>query len=149
MCKISLWSAVYFTLECFEFSSNFEFDRNVLSGTGAWSKYSVSRTINTCFLLCFVVLYQLFLMDCCVFKAASLALGQPHGCLTVSQVTLKIWVKLIDIWPQQNATKYKLHSFYLTLYWCDNKRSVGLNWLTGWLLCNLANRPVGLLIKCK
>ena len=29
---------VYFTLECFEFSSNFEFDRNMLSGTGAWSK---------------------------------------------------------------------------------------------------------------
>ena len=28
---------VYFTLECFEFSSNFEFDRNMLSGTGAWS----------------------------------------------------------------------------------------------------------------
>ena len=28
---------VYFTLECFEFSSNFEFDRNMLSGTGARS----------------------------------------------------------------------------------------------------------------
>ena len=28
---------VYFTLECFEFSSNFEFDRNMLSGTGSWS----------------------------------------------------------------------------------------------------------------
>ena len=29
---------VCFTLECFEFSSNFEFDRNMLSGTGAyWS----------------------------------------------------------------------------------------------------------------
>ena len=26
---------VHFTLECFEFSSNFEFDRNMLSGTGA------------------------------------------------------------------------------------------------------------------
>ena len=26
---------VYFTLECFGFSSNFEFDRNMLSGTGA------------------------------------------------------------------------------------------------------------------
>ena len=26
---------VNFTLECFEFSSNFEFDRNMLSGTGA------------------------------------------------------------------------------------------------------------------
>ena len=29
---------VYFTLECFEFSSNFEFDRNMLSGTGAWTQ---------------------------------------------------------------------------------------------------------------
>ena len=28
---------VYFTLECFEFSWNFEFDRNMLSGTGARS----------------------------------------------------------------------------------------------------------------
>ena len=28
---------VYFTLECFEFSSNFEFDRYMLSGTGARS----------------------------------------------------------------------------------------------------------------
>ena len=27
----------YFTLECFEFSANFEFDRNMLSGTGARS----------------------------------------------------------------------------------------------------------------
>ena len=26
----------YFTPQCFEFSSNFEFDRNMLSGTGAW-----------------------------------------------------------------------------------------------------------------
>ena len=31
---------VYFTLECFEFSSNFEFDRNMLSGTGAWTGYT-------------------------------------------------------------------------------------------------------------
>ena len=30
---------VYFTLECFEFSSNFEFDRNMLNGTGAWCVY--------------------------------------------------------------------------------------------------------------
>ena len=28
---------VYFTLECFEFSSNFKFDRNMLGGTGARS----------------------------------------------------------------------------------------------------------------
>ena len=28
---------VYYTLECFEFSSNFELDRNMLSGTGAMS----------------------------------------------------------------------------------------------------------------
>ena len=33
---------VYFTLECFEFSSNFEFDRNMLSGTGARSMHSVA-----------------------------------------------------------------------------------------------------------
>ena len=32
---------VYFTLECFEFSSNFEFDRNMLSGTGACINPSV------------------------------------------------------------------------------------------------------------
>ena len=30
---------VCFTLECFEFSSNFEFDRNMLSGTGARSTW--------------------------------------------------------------------------------------------------------------
>ena len=29
---------VYLTLDCFEFSSNFEFDRNMLSGTGARSR---------------------------------------------------------------------------------------------------------------
>ena len=34
---------VYFTLECFEFSSNFEFDRNMLSGTGAWTSRVNSR----------------------------------------------------------------------------------------------------------
>ena len=32
---IAVIGRVYFTLECFEFSSNFEFDRNMLSGTGA------------------------------------------------------------------------------------------------------------------
>ena len=35
---------VYFTLECFEFSSNFEFDRNMLSGTGAWSNNSINSS---------------------------------------------------------------------------------------------------------
>ena len=34
--NIVVIGGVYFTLECFEFSSNFEFDRNMLSGTGAW-----------------------------------------------------------------------------------------------------------------
>ena len=36
---------VYFTLECFEFSSNFEFDRNMLSGTGAWSLVTKASVI--------------------------------------------------------------------------------------------------------
>ena len=35
--NIVVISSVHFTLECFEFSSNFEFDRNMLSGTGAWA----------------------------------------------------------------------------------------------------------------
>ena len=35
MQNIVVIGRVYFTLECFEFSSNFEFDRNMLSGTGA------------------------------------------------------------------------------------------------------------------
>ena len=38
---------VYFTLECFEFSSNFEFDRNMLSGTGARSAQK-KNCINPC-----------------------------------------------------------------------------------------------------
>ena len=33
--NIVVIGCVYFALECFEFSSNFEFDRNMLSGTGA------------------------------------------------------------------------------------------------------------------
>ena len=37
---------VYFTLECFEFSSNFEFDRNMLSGTGARSGWRVCRHLS-------------------------------------------------------------------------------------------------------
>ena len=37
---------VYFTLECFEFSSNFEFDRNMLSGTGARGSVVVGRRNN-------------------------------------------------------------------------------------------------------
>ena len=37
---------VYFTLECFEFSSNFEFDRNMLSGTGAWTVYGLMPNIG-------------------------------------------------------------------------------------------------------
>ena len=49
---------IYYTLECFEFSSNFEFDRNMLSGTGArlrdliapetrWYICSFMRTVCT------------------------------------------------------------------------------------------------------
>ena len=34
--NIVVIGVVYFTPEWFEFSSNFEFDRNMLSGTGAW-----------------------------------------------------------------------------------------------------------------
>ena len=34
--NIAVIGRVYFTLEWFEFSSNFEFNRNMLSGTGAW-----------------------------------------------------------------------------------------------------------------
>ena len=34
---------VYFTLDCFEFSSNFEFDRNMLSGTGARSGHNYAH----------------------------------------------------------------------------------------------------------
>ena len=41
----------YFTLDCFEFSSNFEFDRNMLSGTGARSY------IECCMILCLCHLY--------------------------------------------------------------------------------------------
>ena len=44
--NIVVMGRVYFTLECFEFSSNFEFDRNMLSGTGAWcSKWRM--VVNT------------------------------------------------------------------------------------------------------
>ena len=39
--NINVIGRVYFTLECFEFLSNFEFDRNMLSGTGAWTSCSV------------------------------------------------------------------------------------------------------------
>ena len=37
--NIVVISRVYFTLDCFEFSSNSEFDRYMLSGTGAWAAY--------------------------------------------------------------------------------------------------------------
>ena len=33
---------IYFTLECFEFSWNFEFDQNMLSGAGAWPCHALS-----------------------------------------------------------------------------------------------------------
>ena len=36
---------VYFTLECFEFSSNFELDRNMLSGTGAMTNVPAKEPI--------------------------------------------------------------------------------------------------------
>ena len=41
--NIVVIGSVYFTLECFEFSSNFEFDRNMLSGTGARSFGSCTK----------------------------------------------------------------------------------------------------------
>ena len=48
---------VYLALECFEFSSNFEFDRNMLSGTGARCLVEINFCVFTgiiaksCFLL--------------------------------------------------------------------------------------------------
>ena len=45
--NIVVISRVYFTLECFEFSSNFEFDRNMLSGTGAIYSTCSSHTQTT------------------------------------------------------------------------------------------------------
>ena len=44
---------VYFTLECFEFSSNFEFDRNMLSGTGARSQLIPTS-------ICSIISFELF-----------------------------------------------------------------------------------------
>ena len=60
---------VYFTLECFEFSSNFEFDRNMLSGTGAcylvWLVHTVypKKYAHGFVVLCFVVVMQSFIMN--------------------------------------------------------------------------------------
>ena len=58
---------VYFTLECFEFSSNFEFDRNMLSGTGARcyqayilfivAEYSTYPMLSMRFMFCHVLLW--------------------------------------------------------------------------------------------
>ena len=43
---------IHFTLECFEFSSNFEFDRNMLSGTGArWGMSLWVHSLNYILLL--------------------------------------------------------------------------------------------------
>ena len=39
---------VYCTLECFEFSSNFEFDRNMLSGTGARTHHRILHETSAC-----------------------------------------------------------------------------------------------------
>ena len=47
---------VYFTLECFEFSSNFEFDRNMLSGTGARPVFRNVHYIRTCDYLLHVII---------------------------------------------------------------------------------------------
>ena len=46
--NIAVIGRVYFTLECFEFSSNFEFDRNMLSGTGTRSWLRVNTEILVC-----------------------------------------------------------------------------------------------------
>ena len=47
--NIVVIGSVYFTLECFEFSSNFEFDRNMLSGAGARDDIEViSMVVQDC-----------------------------------------------------------------------------------------------------
>ena len=50
--NIVVTGSVYFTLECFEFSSNFEFDRNIVSGTGAWYELDVRNNISQQMLKC-------------------------------------------------------------------------------------------------
>ena len=51
--NINVIGRVYFTLKCFEFSSNFEFDRNMLSGTGASTKAVESYLFCNNPLICF------------------------------------------------------------------------------------------------
>ena len=50
MQNIVVIGRVYFTLECFEFSSNFEFDRNMLSGTGASCALTKAQNTNNTFM---------------------------------------------------------------------------------------------------
>ena len=34
----------YFKLECYQFWSNFEFDRNIVNGTGAWTLFNIASS---------------------------------------------------------------------------------------------------------
>ena len=95
---------VYLTLECFEFSSNFEFDRNMLSGTGAWyvffrfcwSRDKMAAVLQTTFLNKFS----------CVF-----CFNFPHIC---SQGTINNMAAMVHIYwlGTEQLTSYHLKQ------WC-------------------------------
>ena len=87
---------IHLTLECFEFSSNFEFDRNMLSGTGAWSVvYTVYRlmwaTYNTMNLKvrnsCHFVLAAVCSNVPCYATVCSIMTVQPIYNLNISIIT--------------------------------------------------------------
>ena len=64
-------TCVYFTLECFEFSLNFEFDWNMLSGTGARSRWRRGITvIHRLHLFLRVLLWEWHSIQPCGLKGA-------------------------------------------------------------------------------
>ena len=103
---------VYFTLECFEFSSNFEFDRNMLSGTGArtFQKCEFKRVPFTNMIRVWIINYiHCFLWDVILDPGLS-GMGKYTTIYNVVIITYpcQILVYLIDVSKYRKKSRVKL-----------------------------------------
>ena len=101
---------VYFTLECFEFSSNFEFDRSMHSGTGAWanvtSDFSIVIHIWWILVFCVAPLQDILSPQ----KFAHATSESRHGQIITSIIKCG-WNYLCIYKPQLCALLYHTHVY--------------------------------------
>ena len=121
---------VYFTLECFEFSSNLEFDRNMLSGTGARRVMWLIRLYHTIINnlnVCYRITRILCLIHCMVIPEANHPLLRTFYCYIITYRLITEIEKAADN-IQEKLDIFRSVAYYhtppLDRYLCVNDRKI-------------------------